>query len=554
MNFSRFWIIMMLLVSASMFVNAQDAAPPKNWFNLDPTTDSIGGVATERTYQTLLKDKKGRTVIVAVIDGGVDYMHEDLKDVMWVNADEIPGNGIDDDNNGYVDDIHGWNFIGGKDGKDVNQDTYEVTRLYKSLKAKYEGKNPASLSGDEKKEYDKYQEYKKVIDDKVKNAKAQVENLETYKKAFEAVEAAVKKKEDITLTDVKKINTKDKFLMAAKQFVVGNMENGYTFKELKDNIQENYDHYYNEINYSYNLDFDSRKIVGDNYADVNERNYGNNDVKGPDARHGTHVAGIIGAKRGNGIGIDGVASNVRIMAIRVVPDGDERDKDVANGIYYAVDNGAAVINMSFGKGASPNKDAVDKAIKYAMKHDVVIVHAAGNDGKENDFTNNFPNDKFKKKGLFGPKYAENWIEVGASNWEGGEDAAASFSNYSKNLVDVFAPGTEIYSTTPENHYENLQGTSMASPVVAGVAATLRSYFPDLSARQVKDIIMQSVTPVKDKVYKPGSDDLVPFNQLSVSGGVVDLYNAVDLARKTKGRRTFEWKKKDKNGKEAVAIP
>lgn len=549
----RFLMIIALFWSVTIAVYAQDA-PPKNWFNLDPQTDSIGGVGVEKTYQTILKGKKGRTIIVAVIDSGVDYEHEDLKDVMWVNADEIPDNGIDDDKNGYIDDIHGWNFLGGKNGKNVDHDTYEVTRLYKALKAKYEGKSAASLSGDEKKEYEQYQEYKKVIEEKLADAKPKAENFGATLQAIEALEKAVKK-DSITLADLKKFNTQDRLLKAAKDFMVGNMEDGASFYYIKDQIKELFDYYNDQIAYSYNLDFDSRKIVGDNYNDVNERYYGNNDVRGPDAKHGTHVAGIIGAKRGNGIGIDGVADNVRIMSVRTVPDGDERDKDVANAIYYAVDNGAAVINMSFGKGASPEKEAVDKAIKYAVKNDVVIVHAAGNDGKENDFTNNFPNDKFKKKGLFAPKYAENWIEVGATNWEGGENAAATFSNYSKDLVDVFAPGTEIYSTVPGSKYENLQGTSMASPVVAGVAAVLRSYYPTLTARQVKDIVMQSVTPVKDKVYKPGTDELVPFSQLGVSGGYVNLYKAMELARQTKGKRVYEWGSKNKkNSKEPTAVP
>lgn len=547
----RFLLLIALAWGVLLNVYAQDG-PPKNWFNLDMTQDSVPGISAERTYQQLLKGKKGRTIIVAVLDSGVDYEHEDLKEVMWVNADEIPDNGVDDDKNGYVDDIHGWNFLGNKNGENVRYDTYEVTRLYKVLKAKYEGKNLSTLSGEEKKEYEKYMEYKKVIEEKIAAATPELENYEMSLKAMDAVQAALENKDSIKLADVRKINSKDKFLMAAKQFVVGNMENGLSFKELKNAIQEGFDYYNEQVAYSYNVNYDSRKIVGDHYADVNERYYGNNDVRGPYAKHGTHVAGIIAAKRGNGIGMDGVADNVRIMSVRTVPDGDERDKDVANAIYYAVDNGAAVINMSFGKGASPEKEAVDRAIKYALKHDVLIVHAAGNDGKENDFDNNFPNDKFRKKGLFSPKYAENWLEVGASNWEDGENAAATFSNYSKDLVDVFAPGTEIYSTVPGSEYEDLQGTSMASPVVAGVAAVLRSYNPKLSARQVKDIIMQSVTPVKEKVYKPGTDELVSFSQLSVTGGYINMYKAVELATRTKGKRVYEWGSKNK--KETVAVP
>lgn len=553
----RFLLCFALVMSSVINIFAQEE-PPKNWFNLDPTTDSFPGVSTERTYQNLLKGKQGRTVVVAVLDSGVDYKHEDLKDIMWTNPGEIAGNGMDDDKNGYVDDVHGWNFIGGKDGKNVYHETYEVTRLYKELKAKYDGKNVASLSENEKKEYNKYLEYKKVVEDKRKEAEPKFANYEAIWKSMQTIEKQIGK-DSIRLTDIKnfKAKTKDRLLNAVADVFIQAMNNGATYQEIKTEINYFYDKYDRDLNYAYNPDYDARKmIVGDNYADVNERYYGNNDVYGPHAQHGTHVAGIIGAKRGNGIGMDGVADNVRIMSVRVVPDGDERDKDVANAIYYAVDNGAAIINMSFGKGASPQKEAVDKAVKYAAQHDVLIVHAAGNDSEENNAENNFPNDKFKKKGLFAPKFATNWLEVGASNWEGGENSAAEFSNYSKEWVDVFAPGTLIYSTVPDNKYENLQGTSMASPVAAGVAAVLRSYFPDLDAQQVKNIMIQSVTPVKEKVYKPGTEELVPFSDLAVSAGEINLYKAVEVARQTKGKRKFDWNSKGNkvSNKAPVAIP
>jgi len=277
--------------------------------------------------------------------------------------------------------------------------------------------------------------------------------------------------------------------------------------------------------------------LGDNYADQKERVYGNNDVEGPDAFHGTHVAGIIAAVRNNETGMNGVANNVQIMSVRAVPDGDERDKDVANAIRYAVDNGASIINMSFGKGYSWNKQIVDDAVRYAEKHDVLLVHAAGNSSENTDISDNFPNETFTKKKLFGKKQARNWLEVGALSWKGGEDAAAGFSNYGKENVDLFAPGVAIYSTIPDNNYGEAQGTSMASPVVAGVAAILRSYFPTLSARQVKDILMETVVPINQKVKKPGKDeDLVPFSDLSVSGGTINALKAAEKAAKVKGKR------------------
>ncbi len=545
-----FWLAALcgLLVVSNVF--AQEKAP-LDWFHLDPVRDSFPGISTQQTYRELLAGKKGRTIIVAVLDSGVDFEHEDLKDVMWVNADEIPGNGIDDDNNGYVDDIHGWNFIGGANGQNVHHDTYEVTRLYVALQKKFEGKDPARLSKREKAEYNKYLEYKAVVEKKVAELSSTVKLYEATYQAVEALEKAIGKS-PITLDDVKKFRSRDRTLMAAASLVEQYMGEGSSFEEFRDDIKEYYEYVFNQLNYGYNVEFDPRPIIGDNPNDLNERFYGNNDVRGPHAEHGTHVAGIIGAKRDNGIGMDGVANNVRIMSVRTVPDGDERDKDVANAIIYAVDNGAAVINMSFGKGASPEKKAVERAIRYAQKRDVLLVHAAGNDGKENNGSNNFPHKYFSKKGLFGPKYADNWVEVGALDWRGGP---ASFSNYSAENVDVFAPGTQIYSTIPDNKYKNNQGTSMAAPVVAGIAATLRSYFPNLTAKQVKGIIMQSVEPIEGKVQKPGSTDMVSFRQLCVSGGRVNMHRAVQLAQQTKGKRKAPWGSGDKKAAAAtVAVP
>lgn len=547
----KFFLTIALGLIAIAFVFAQ-SNPPQNWHLLDTATDSFPGISAQRTYQQILKNNKGRTVVVAVLDTGVDYLHEDLKDVMWVNADEIPDNGIDDDKNGYIDDIHGWNFLGNANGTTLNHATLEVTRLYKELHEKYKDRDKASLSEAEKKEYAKYEEYKGVVEREVEKSKEELPNFQATAEAITSLETAMDK-DTIALSDLKKYRSSNQMLMAAAEFMIQFLEQGYSFKEIRNAYVEQAKSVSSKINYQYNPDFDMSTIIGDNPDDPYERNYGNNDVRGEFGRHGTHVAGIIGATRGNGIGMDGVADNVRIMAVRMLADGDERDKDIANAIYYAVDNGAAVINMSFGKGASPYKEAVDKAVKYAMKNDVIIVHAAGNEADENDNINHFPHDKFAKSGWFKPKFAENWIEVGALNWRTGAAAAASFSNYSPENVDVFAPGVSIYATVPGSEYEALDGTSMAAPVVAGMAATLRSYFPDLTAKQIKDVLMQSVTPIKEKVNKPGTDKLLSFNQLSLSGGAVNLYKAVELASRTKGKRKFSWGSRDKN-QQAVVVP
>lgn len=512
------------------------AQAPQNWFHLDPSKDGVPGMATESIYKRLPKTKKGKTVIVAVLDSGVDYKHEDLKDVMWVNEDEIPNNGIDDDKNGYIDDINGWSFLGNAKGENVVHDNLEVTRLYATLKKKFEGKDPATLSKKDKVEYAKYEEYKAIVEKGRQSAEGNLKQFATVKEMYDQLVKGLGT-DNPSLNDLKKFKTTDQRLNGIKGIFIQGIEAGETFKSMAGQILEAYDHYYGQLNYNYNPDYNPRTIVGDNYADLNERFYGNNDVKGPDSRHGTHVAGIIGAKRGNNIGMDGVADNVRIMSVRTVPDGDERDKDVANAIRYAVDNGATVINMSFGKGYSPNKPAVDAAVKYAMEKDVLLIHAAGNDGKNLDLTNNYPNDHFEKKGKPGKKSATNWVEVGALNADLGENMAAEFSNYNPEYVDVFAPGAEIYATTPENTYENLQGTSMAAPMVAGVAAILRSYFPDLAADQIKEVLIASSVKQNRKVIKPGTEDeKVDFSSLSKSGGIVNVEKAVELAAKTVGKK------------------
>jgi subtilisin family serine protease len=287
-----------------------------------------------------------------------------------------------------------------------------------------------------------------------------------------------------------------------------------------------------QVKYNLNPQFDPRAIVGDNPASLAERGYGNTDVTGPDASHGTHVAGIIGAVRGNGVGVDGIAPSVRIMAIRAVPDGDERDKDVANAIRYAADNGAHIINMSFGKSYSPGKAAVDAAVKYADSKGVLLVHAAGNEGANLATAPNFPTPRY----LDGGRPA-NWIEVGATSWKGADSLVATFSNYGSELVDVFAPGVDILSTVPGNGYGRESGTSMAAPVVSGLAALLMSYYPSLTAADVKRIILASATRRGElRVMLPGSGESVAFGTLSSTGGIVNAHAAVRMAQEMSGAR------------------
>ena len=528
-------------MSVGLWVTAQDAAP-ENWFNLDKSQDNVAGVSTEKMYKELLKDRASQTVVVAVIDSGVDPRHEDLKSVIWVNKDEIPDNGIDDDNNGYIDDINGWNFIGGKNGENINHESLEITRLVARYQKKYADKDLSSLSKKEKKEYERYKKLEKEINDKREQISQQGMGYIMFASAIKKIKAGVGK-DQISFEDLKAFESDDEEVTGMLPRLIDIMDKqGASFEEIESEIAGASDYFSGQLNYYYNTEYDPRSVVGDNYNDPYDRNYGNADVQGPDAMHGTHVAGIIAAVRDNDLGIKGVANNVEIMSVRAVPDGDERDKDVANAIIYAVDNGASVINMSFGKGYSWDKEVVDKAVKYAAKKDVLLIHAAGNSSLNTDEEDNFPNDRYQKRGWFRKKMAKNWLEIGALSWKPGEDAVASFSNYAKENVDLFAPGYQINSTTPDQGYQALSGTSMASPVTAGIAAVLRSYFPTLTAEQVKDIMMSTTTPIKQKVKKPGykeGDELVDFSSLSKSGGVVNAYLAVQKAMMTKGNKKIK---------------
>lgn len=541
MNFSVFSRVMM----AGMFtvlilgnITAQQKSTPQNWFHLDFDRDGIPGLSTNRAYEELLNGRNSQTVVVAVIDSGIDFDHEDLKSVMWVNEDEIPGNGIDDDKNGYIDDIHGWNFIGNPDGRNIDDENLEIVRLYNQWKVRFEGADLSRLSKADRADYETYQNYAKEIKEKRAELAPNVELYAATLKAFNSIAASLGKSHaEITLEDVQGFRSTDETLTRAGRMLSNYMQQGETFEGIYHEIEDVYAYFNGQYNYNWNPDFDARHISGDNPMDTDDRSYGNSDVEGGDATHGTHVAGIIGAVRNNGLGMDGVAGNVRIMSVRAVPNGDERDKDVANAIRYAVDNGAQVINMSFGKGASPQKEAVDEAVRYAVSKDVILIHAAGNDGKENNLSNNFPNDRFARKGLFAPSEASTWIEVGASTALNSASITADFSNYSPELVDVFAPGVRIYATVPGDEYQNLQGTSMAAPMVAGVAALLRGYFPDLTGAQIKSIIMASTVRYQTQVNIPGSEgEKASFTRLCVTGGVVNAYKAIELAKATKGKK------------------
>jgi subtilisin family serine protease len=505
--------------------SARPETAPQDWFHLDRESARIPGLATRTAYETVLKDRSPRdTVTVAIIDSGIDIEHEDLTATTWRNADEVPGNDKDDDGNGYVDDVHGWNFIGGPDGENVEADTYELTRIYVRLKERFADVDSAAVAPDNRDAFQRYQDIRAKFKQKREKAKKELNNVQ---QARDAVQFSEKVLTDYLGTDslsravVDTISTDDTQIRRARDI----LQYFYRQDLSPSDIYEYYDHLKNKVEHNYNPEFDPRPIVGDDYSDKTERIYGNNDVEGPDADHGTHVGGIVAAARDNGIGIDGVANGVRLMSIRAVPNGDERDKDVANAIRYAAANGADVINMSFGKGYSPYKKVVDRAVQYADSLGVLLVHAAGNDGSDVDSTTNYPTRQYENGGR-----AQHWIEVGASSWKGEDELVAPFSNYGDETVDVFAPGRAIYSTVPDDKYERNDGTSMAAPMVSGVAALIMAYYPDLTTAQVRDAILNTATSYKDTmVTRPGGSETVPFGDLSRTGSVVNAHAALNRA-------------------------
>lgn len=532
--------LIILTIGISNLSVAQESKETLNWYN-----GKGPGMETEKAYK-MLKKRKSSTVIVAVIDSGVDIEHKDLAGKIWINSDEKANNGIDDDKNGYIDDVHGWNFLGNANGANMNEACLEKTRILRELTAKFESVDPETLSASEKVEYKLYMKVKEEVEEELKNYTSYLSQLEMVNRMIGQVPAMVGSamgKPNYTLKDLKKWKPADEQMAQMKSFAMaiatGELTDG-VIAEQKKSIEQ-------MVNYNLNVDFDDRAIIGDNPNDFKDRKYGNPDVEGPDAMHGTHVGGIIGAVRGNDLGGDGVAENVSLMVLRAVPNGDEFDKDIALAVIYAVDNGAKVINMSFGKGYSPHQKEVFEAFKYADSKGVLLVHASGNDNADVDVNPNFPTSMYS----FQSEKLDLFLTIGASTRNSKSMDAASFwqvlfsfgkvkrdhkahlaapfSNYGQKSVDVFAPGNEIYNSVPQSDYKSLQGTSMAAPMVSGVAAMLQSYFPALTMHEIKAILLKSARSYKGTNHvKPGSEELVDFATLSVTGGVINVKNAVKM--------------------------
>ena len=507
---------------------AADAAPgaprmaPLRWWHFTTLAESgptaVPGAGIDEAHELLAGRTPARAVVVAVIDGGVDIQHEDLDGVLWVNDDEVPGNGVDDDGNGYVDDVHGWSFLGSPGGESVNHDTFELTRLYAACTggaaaAGLDDPGPERCAEIEPEYAEKRAETEALA--------AQITQIEqVYPVILQILRQAVGA--EPTPENVAALSSANPQVMQARLAFLQLSAAGIDQEALAEQGES----IRGQVEFGLDPDFNPRPLVGDDWLDHDDGSYGTPDVEGPDPSHGTAVASIIAAERDNDIGIEGVAAGARLMVVRAVPNGDERDKDVANAIRYAVDNGADIINMSFGKGFSPGREAVAEAIRHADERGVLMVHAAGNDGEDLAEGWNFPTRAYPDGGE-----ASLWIEVGASAWTTVDSIAAVFSNYGAREVDVFAPGQAIYAAAPDDDYAPNDGTSLAAPVVSGIAALLMAYFPDLGAADVRTIVLETATDLRlQTVVRPGDlGGLVPFGELSVTGGIVNAAEAVRRA-------------------------
>lgn len=526
MNKMKLLAFLMLFVLPEIS-KAQRESYPLDWFLRDVEQDSMFGTGVHRIYKELLPGKKPASLIVAVIDSGFDTTAQMLRPVLWRNLGEIVGNGKDDDHNGYTDDIHGWNFMGTRDGDSQSRGVPEELRTYSWLLKTYKGDMRKMPQEERDLFVSLYRTYgiRKVeyeresieAQEKLKEIK-RIKKQAWFKKAYK--EHMVRKATEPVLTNEEKIE----MLKAGKplpRVELDTVEKILTQERILLRTIESD----KEL---FTIAFDIRKVIGDDPYDMNDRKYGHPYFPiASCSKHGTHVASTIGGVQEPNSGVYGIAQGVQIMLLQVVPPGgDEEDKDIALAIRYAVDNGAKVINMSFGKytALSSTQKWIEEAMDYAAAHDVLIVRAAGNNSKNIDQVNVYPGRPSK------PETQACYICVGAhgSNLRAVDknNKLVIFSNYGKKSVDLFAPGHNIYSQVPGG-YAQQSGTSMASPVCAGVAALIRMYYPSLTAAQVKDILMKTVTPCNQTckfVRIP-----LKFSDMSISGGMLNGYEAMKLA-------------------------
>jgi len=528
MNISTKTIATFLALLISISFSFAQETNLEGWHMKDPS-EGIYGVGAEKAYE-LLKDRKPTKVVVAILDSGVDTDHEDLEGNIWVNPNEIAGNGIDDDKNGYVDDINGWNFLGNAEGQNLDAANLEITRIYRKLAPRFqEVESKKDVAKEDRADYEQFKNAEKEILKELNSSAQEFAQIDGFITVYNAADSAAKAElgEDYSSEDILSWQPQSDDLKLYQNILAGlSQDPNFSADDLK-----KYHSYLEEkLEYHYNPQFVDRSFIGDNPDQMEERFYGNNNVSAPHDDHGTHVAGIVGAVSNNGVGMDGICQNVELMILRTVPNGDEFDKDIANAIRYAADNGAHIINMSFGKGYSPHFEEVQKAIKHAEEKGVLMIHAAGNDAENLDKAANFPDPNY----AFQKQPCSTWLTVGASASTGDKHLVGVFSNYGRKSVDLFSPGVQIYSTKPNNTYEFEDGTSMAAPVVSGVAALIKSYFPEITGIQLKELLLESSNKypklsvlMPDPNYRQSKS--AKFKKLSQNGGVVNALNAAKLA-------------------------
>lgn len=524
----RYILILLMLIPLITFSQQNG-----HWHHLDPNDDKVLGAGITKAYN-YLQNRIPDTVIVAIVDNGAELSHNDLNGTFWINKNEIPGNGVDDDANGYIDDIHGWNFIGNPDGQNLKLDTKEVTRIYGRLHKLYQDKSLSDIKEDQLEEFMLYYQVKEDYESRIRTKEFEIEACMNVLVLLESNRRILEEyfgNDSFTIEQVREIETKDLSLSVARNFICESYDRG----ETPEAVEKLMGRYKKELATRLNTEFKNREtIVGDNPYDINDTVYGNNQLQVRGPYHGTGVASIVGALK-NGEGPDGIARNVKLMIIRIVPNGDERDKDVALAIRYAVRNGADIVNCSFAKKYSSNPEFVQRAVDEAEKAGVLIVQGAGNSSVNTDSTPYYPNGFNTQKNKSG-----NWITVGASMPDDNKNLVAYFSNYGKTMVDIYAPGYGINVCALNNSYGQSSGTSSAAPVVAGVAAVLKSYFPELSGAEIKDILIRSAhKPNTKEVVIPGKqyNDIAEFKEMSISGGIVNLYNAIILAEQEAQNRS-----------------
>lgn len=502
----------------------------KTWWQKDLEQDTIPGIGLDRAYAELLNGKLGKEVIVAVLDTKIDINHEDIKDQIWVNTDEIPGNGIDDDANGYIDDVNGWNFLGNSDGEDVITQKEEPARIISEY-ADYFGKDFSdTLSLKKKKAFREYIVAKTIVEKEIIELNDLIKQTDSLNKIYYKAKDTIKhytNNKNYSFETVDSLRTKYPEMESYFNLLSLALRYNVTEQDLID--QQNY---FVVQRKAFDIDFNGRKILNDDPSELTDVDYGNNILRNNLLvfQHATPVAGLIGASRNNNLGINGILSQVKIMPVVMVAEGDEHDKEVALGIKYAVDNGAQIINMSWGKYQSLHKDWVQDAFRYAAENNVLLVSSAGNAKKNIDIETKYPSDEEE-----GVEFVDNYILVGGLTKNLDSTLVSSFSNYGKKTVDIFAPASSIFTLAVDNQYETNDGTSFASPIVAGSAALLKSYFPKLSAVQLKEILLQSGTKLDILVNRPGDisgASLVSFSSLSKTGSILNVYNAIELAART----------------------